>query len=28
LPGKAEQRCDKEQRGQDDNNVQRVHQEN
>ena len=27
LPGKAEQRCDKEQRGQDDNNVQRVHQE-
>lgn len=26
LPGKAEQRCDKKQRGQDDDNLQRVHQ--
>ena len=27
LPGKAEQRCHKKQRGQDDDNLQRVHQD-
>jgi thymidylate synthase (FAD) len=27
LPGKPEQRCDKKQRGQDDDNLQRVHQD-